>query len=46
MILLFYDITPAIKYATDVIPARAGIQKDTGCRIMSDMVRGGYLVAG
>jgi len=30
-------ITPAIKYVTVVIPAKAGIQKDTGCRIMSGM---------
>ena len=39
-------ITPAIKYVTDVIPAKAGIQKDTGCRIMSGMTGFGYLVAG
>jgi hypothetical protein len=39
-------ITPAIKYVTVVIPAKAGIQKDTGCRIMSGMTGFGYLVAG
>ena len=39
-------ITPAIKYVTDVIPAKAGIQKDTGCRIMSGMTGFGYLAAG
>ena len=41
-----FDITPAIKYVTDVIPAKAGIQKDTGCRIMSGMAGFGYLVDG
>jgi hypothetical protein len=30
-------ITPAVKYPTVVIPAEAGIQKDTGCRIKSGM---------
>ena len=30
-------ITPAVKYPTVVIPAKAGIQKDTGCRIKSGM---------
>jgi hypothetical protein len=30
-------ITPAIKYVTVVIPVKAEIQKDTGCRIMSGM---------
>ncbi len=30
-------ITPAVKYPTVVIPAEAGIQKDTGCRIQSGM---------
>ena len=39
-------ITPAIKYVTVVIPAKAGIHKDTGCRIMSGMTGCGYLVAG
>ena len=44
--LRFPFITPAIKSVTDVIPAKAGIQKDTGCRIMSGMTGFGYLVAG
>ena len=39
-------INPATKYVTDVIPAKAGIQKGTGCRIMSGMTGLGYLVAG
>ncbi len=30
-------ITTAVKYRTVVIPAEAGIQKDTGCRIQSGM---------
>jgi hypothetical protein len=30
-------IIPAGKYSTVVIPAKAGIQKDTGCRIKSGM---------
>jgi hypothetical protein len=29
--------TPAVRYVTVVIPAKAGIQKDTGCRIKSGM---------
>jgi hypothetical protein len=28
-----YVITPAIKYLKAVIPAQAGIQEGTGCRI-------------
>ena len=46
-------ITPAIKYVTVVIPVclplrrkGAGIQKGTGCLIMSGMTGFGYLVAG
>jgi len=31
------NINPAGKYPTVVIPAKAGIQKDTGCRIKSGM---------
>jgi hypothetical protein len=38
-------ITPVVKYPTVVIPAKAGIQKGTGCRIKSGMTRIGYLVA-
>jgi len=30
-------ITPAVKYPKVVIPAKAGIQEDTGCRIKSGM---------
>jgi hypothetical protein len=30
-------ITPAVKYPKFVIPAQAGIQKNTGCRIKSGM---------
>jgi hypothetical protein len=30
-------ITPAVKYLQVVIPAEAGIQKNTGCRIKSGM---------
>ena len=31
------NITLAIKYPKVVIPAKAGIQKETGCRIKSGM---------
>jgi len=30
-------IAPVIKYPTTVIPAKAGIQENTGCRIKSGM---------
>jgi len=33
----FANITPAIKYLKAVIPAQAGIQEGTGCRIKSGM---------
>ena len=39
------DITPAIKYLNIVIPAKAGIQEGTGCRIKSGMTELDYLVA-
>jgi len=39
-------ITPAIKYPKSVIPAKAGIQKSTGCRIKSGMTKLAYLIAG
>ena len=38
-------ITPAIKYLNIVIPAKAGIQEGTGCRIKSDTTELDYLVA-
>jgi len=38
-------ITPAIKYLNIVIPAKAGIQEGTGCRIKSGMTELDYLVA-
>jgi len=38
-------ITPAIKYLDIVIPAKAGIQVGTGCRIKSGMTELDYLVA-
>ena len=41
-----YNITLAVKYPTSVIPAKAGIQKGTGCRIKSGMTGLSYLVAG
>ena len=45
--LVFPDvIAPADKYPRFVIPAQAGIQQSTGCRIKSGMTGGGYLVAG
>jgi len=37
--------TPAIKYLNIVIPAKAGIQEGTGCRIKSGMTELDYLVA-
>ena len=43
---IFCIITPAVKYPTVVIPAKAGIQKGAGCRIKSGMTGCGYLVAG
>ena len=39
-------ITPAVKYPKVVIPAKAGIQKNTGCRIKSGMTEFGYLDTG
>ena len=39
-------ITPAIKYLNIVIPAKAGIQVGTGCRIKSGMTELDYLIAG
>jgi aspartyl-tRNA(Asn)/glutamyl-tRNA(Gln) amidotransferase subunit C len=39
-------IAPAIKYPNIVIPAKAGIQVGTGCRIKSGMTELPYLVAG
>jgi hypothetical protein len=39
-------ITPATRYPKAVIPAKAGIQEDTGCRIKSGMTKLGYLFAG
>jgi hypothetical protein len=44
--MLGYYINPAGKFSTVVIPAKAGIQKDTGCRIKSGMTGFSYLVAG
>jgi len=38
-------ITPAIKYLNIVIPAKAGIQVGTGCRIKSGMTELEYLIA-
>jgi len=40
-----YDIAPAIKYLNIVIPAKAGIQEGTGCRIKSGMTELDYLIA-
>jgi len=37
-------ITPAIKYLNIVIPAKAGIQEGTGCRIKSGMTELDYLI--
>jgi hypothetical protein len=42
----FEIIAPAIKYLNIVIPAKAGIQVGTGCRIKSGMTELPYLVAG
>jgi hypothetical protein len=36
-LLLIYNIAPADKYPRFVIPAQAGIQQNTGCRIKSGM---------
>jgi hypothetical protein len=33
----YCSITPVVNYPTGVIPAKAGIQKDTGCWIKSGM---------
>jgi len=38
-------INPAIKYLNIVIPAKAGIQAGTGCRIKSGMTELDYLIA-
>jgi hypothetical protein len=47
LLTLVYDIiNPAIKYLKVVIPAKAGIQKNTGCRIKSGMTWLFYFVAG
>ena len=46
MLVLGDHITLAFKYPNVVIPAEAGIQKNTGCRIRSGMTEFGYLVAG
>jgi len=40
-----FNITPAIKYLNIVIPAKAGIQEGTGCRIKSGMTELDYLIA-
>ena len=40
-----FNITQAIKYLNIVIPAKAGIQVGTGCRIKSGMTELDYLVA-
>ena len=39
------SITSAIKYLNIVIPAKAGIQEGTGCRIKSGMTELDYLIA-
>jgi len=41
----FFIITPAIKYLNIVIPAKAGIQEGTGCRIKSGITELDYLIA-
>jgi len=41
----FEYITSAIKYLNIVIPAKAGIQEGTGCRIKSGMTELDYLIA-
>ena len=43
--IVAHYITPAIKYLNIVIPAKAGIQEGTGCRIKSGMTELDYLVA-
>ena len=40
-----FFITQAIKYLNIVIPAKAGIQESTGCRIKSGMTELDYLIA-
>jgi len=49
MVVIFYsffgNITPAIKYLNIVIPAKAGIQEGTGCRIKPGMTELDYLIA-
>ena len=42
----FSYINPAIKYLAIVIPAKAGIQEYTGCRIKSGMTEVVYLISG
>ena len=42
--IVFINITPAIKYLNIVIPAKAGIQVGTGCRIKSGMTELDYLI--
>jgi hypothetical protein len=44
-IKLKYYFAPVLKYPKTVIPAQAGIQKCTGCRIKSGMTGLGYSVA-
>ena len=43
--LILSYITSAIKYLNIVIPAKAGIQVGTGCRIKSGMTELDYLIA-
>jgi hypothetical protein len=40
------DIVPVTKYPKAAIPAKAGIQEDTGCRIKSGMTKLVYSTAG
>jgi len=42
----FFCIAPATKYLNVVIPAKAGIQAGTGCRIKSGMTGLACLIAG
>ena len=42
----FLYIAPATKYLNVVIPAKAGIQAGTGCRIKSGMTELACLIAG
>ncbi len=39
-------IASATKYPKAVIPAKAGIQENTGCRIKSGMTKLAHLIAG